>query len=64
ARSSYSGAALKANQSVALRVFSNANGANPITDALTWVINPFSATPPHGTVQVGATDTTFDLVVP
>jgi hypothetical protein len=64
ARSSYSGAALKANQSVALRVFSNANGANPITDALTWVINPFSATPPHGTVQVGASDTTFDVVVP
>jgi predicted small lipoprotein YifL len=64
ARASYSGAALKANQSVALRVFSNANGANPITDALTWVINPFNSTPPHATVQIGTTDTTRDIIIP
>jgi predicted small lipoprotein YifL len=64
ARASYSGAALKANQSVALRVFSNANGANPITDALAWVVNPFNSTPPHATVQIGTTDTTRDIIVP
>lgn len=64
ARASYSGTSFKANQTVTLRVFSNANGANPITDALTWVINPFSSTPGHATIPVGTTDATRDIVVP
>jgi hypothetical protein len=64
ARASYSGTSFKANQTVTLRVFSNANGANPITDALTWVINPFSSTPGHTTIVVGTTDVTGDIVVP
>lgn len=64
ARSNYSGAAFKANSSITLRVFSNANGANPITDALTWVVNPFSGTPGHATVNVTTMDTTRDIVVP
>lgn len=64
ARSQYSGAALKANQTVTLRVFTSANGANPITDALAWVVNPFSSTPGHATVSIGTTDATRDIVVP
>lgn len=64
ARASYSGAALKGNQTVTLRVFTSANGANAITDALAWVVNPFSAVPGHATVQVGMMDVTRDITVP
>lgn len=64
ARSRYTGTALKPNQLVTLRVFTNANGGNPITDALTWVVNPFSAIPGHGSIQVGTADATLDLLVP
>lgn len=63
-RSTYSGAALKANQTVTLRVFTNAAGANPITDALTWVVNPFSSTPGHATVNITNVDATRDIVIP
>lgn len=64
ARAMYSGASLKANQTVTLRVFTNANNANPITDALQWVINPFSPTPGHATVPIGTNDTSRDIVIP
>lgn len=62
ARSNYSVSALKANQTVTLRVFPN--GTTAIAEALQWVINPFSTTPGHASVALGSTDTTRDLVVP
>jgi hypothetical protein len=64
ARASYSGSSLKANQTVTLRVFTNANGANPITDALTWVVNPLGGTPGHATVNVTNMDATRDITLP
>jgi hypothetical protein len=64
ARASYSCASLKASQTVTLRVFTNANNANPITDALQWVINPFSPIPGHATVPIGTNDTSRDIVIP
>lgn len=64
ARGSYSGSAFRGNTTVAMRVFTNAAGANPLTDALTWVINPISGTPPHVSVNTGTTDVTQDILVP
>ncbi len=64
ARASYSGASLKANQTVQLRVFTNSNGANPITDALAWVVNPFAMQQPNATVTLGTADVTRDIVIP
>lgn len=63
-RASYSGSALKGNTTVSLRVFTNANGANPIGDALQWVINPFSSTPAHAQVSVQQADVVKDLTLP
>ncbi len=64
ARATYSGAALKGNSTVSLRVFTNANMANPIGDALQWVINPFSSTPAHATVMTQQADVVKDLALP
>ena len=55
-RATYSGAAFRGNSTVNLRVFTNANGANPITDALTWTVNPFAAGTPHATVTTQMAD--------
>ncbi len=63
-KGSYSGACFRGNATVTMRVFTNANGANPLTDALGWVVNPFGALPAHATVATGMTDVTQDIVVP
>ncbi len=63
-RATYSGAAFRANSTVNLRVFTNANGANPITDALTWVVNPFAAGMPHATVNTTTVDVARDITLP
>lgn len=63
-RASYSGAAFRGNTTVSLRVFTNANGANPITDALSWVINPLGGTPAHATVQTTMADAVKDIALP
>lgn len=64
AQGSFSGAALRANSAVALRVFTNAAGANPLTDALQWVMNPFGGLPPHATVSTTASDLVVDVTLP
>ena len=61
---SFAGQSLRANSTITLRAFTNANGANPLTDALTWVINPFGTTPGHATVQTTTADVTKDFTVP
>lgn len=63
-RASYSGAAFRGNTSVSLRVFTNANGANPITDAFTWVINPLGGAPAHATVTTTMADAVRDITLP
>lgn len=63
-RATYSGSCFRGNSTVNLRVFTNANGANPITDALTWVVNPFAAGMPHATVQTTMTDAVKDIALP
>jgi hypothetical protein len=63
-RASYSGAAFRANSTIALRVFTNAAGANPIVEALTWVVNPFAMQPPHATVTVSSDDAVKDIALP
>lgn len=63
-RASYSGAAIKGNTTVSLRVFTNANNGNPIGDALQWVINPFASQPPHAQVQTQQADVVQNLTLP
>ena len=63
-RATYSGSAFRSGATVNLRVFTNANGANPITDALQWVINPFAAGAPHGTVNTTMNDAVLDITLP
>lgn len=63
-RATYSGAAFRSNATVNLRVFTNANGANPVTDALTWVVNPFAAGMPHATVNTTMSDAVADITLP
>lgn len=60
-RAGYAGSAFRSNTSVSLRVFS---GASAITDALTWVVNPFASLPGQATVQTGTVDVTRDITVP
>ncbi len=62
-KSSYAGQAIRGNASVSLRVFTNAANAQPLTDSIQWLVNPFPAQPPHATVQTGTTDLTQDVVV-
>ena len=49
---------------MSLRVFTNANGANPITDALQWAINPFAPLPAHQTVSTMMDDVVRDITLP
>ena len=63
-RASFSGAAFRSNASVSLRLFTNANGANPITDALTWTVNPFAPGAPHATVNTQTADAVADITLP
>ncbi len=60
-RGSYAGTAIRANQKMALRVFTATTAA---LDALTWAVNPFAAEPPHGTVMTGTSDAYLDLDIP
>jgi hypothetical protein len=64
ARASYSGTAFRGNATVNLRVFTNANGANPLTDSLTWVVNPFATGTPHATVNTTMADAVADITLP
>lgn len=64
ARASYSGGAFRGNSTVNLRVFTNANGANPITDALMWAVNPFAPGPAHATVSTQMADVVADIRLP
>ncbi len=63
-RATYSGTAFRGNSQINLRVFTNANGANPITDALTWVVNPFAPGMPNATVTTTMTDVVQDIALP
>jgi hypothetical protein len=63
-KSSYAGQAIRANASVALRVFTNANNAQPVTDSIQWLLTPFGGQPPHATVQTTTQDLTQDVTVP
>ncbi len=64
-RAAYSGTSFRGNATVNLRVFTNANGANPITDALQWAVNPFAPGMPHATVNTGSmTDVVSDITLP
>ncbi|MFT3836807.1 MAG: chitobiase/beta-hexosaminidase C-terminal domain-containing protein [Myxococcaceae bacterium] len=60
--------ALRANHTFAMRIFVNNNApggtGNPLTDALTWVVNPFATQPAHATVQTGTTDVTTTVTMP
>jgi hypothetical protein len=60
--------ALRANRSFDLRIFVNNNAAgstgNPLTDALTWVVNPFATQPAHAVVPVGSNDLTTTVTMP
>jgi hypothetical protein len=64
AKSSYAGTAFRSNSTLSFRVFTNANGASPLTDALTWVVNPLAAQPAHATLTTTTQDATFDILVP
>jgi len=64
-RGGFAAQALRANTSFPTRVFvANGPTANPVTDALLWVVNPFAPQPPHTTVQTGTGDATVDITVP
>lgn len=63
-RAAYSGTSFRGNTTVSLKVFTNANGANPITDALTWAVNPFAPGAPHATVNTTMADAVADITLP
>ena len=63
ARATYSGTACRSGVTVNLRVFTNANGANPITDSLQWLVNPFAAGMPNATVNTTTADAVVDRTV-
>lgn len=62
-KASYAAEAIRSNASVALRVFTSANNAQPVTDALQWLLNPLGAGG-HATVQTTTQDQTKDFTVP
>ncbi|HEY0883361.1 MAG TPA: chitobiase/beta-hexosaminidase C-terminal domain-containing protein [Archangium sp.] len=64
ARATFAGSAFRSNSQVNLRVFTNANGANPITDALQWAVNPFAAGMPNATVNTTTVDVAQDITLP
>jgi hypothetical protein len=55
--------ALRANTLVTLRVFTGPNPTTLASDALQWIMNPFSTVPGHSSVQTSANDVTHDFVV-
>ncbi|MFZ5445765.1 MAG: chitobiase/beta-hexosaminidase C-terminal domain-containing protein [Myxococcota bacterium] len=64
ARATFSGTCFRANTTVNFKVFTNANGANPITDALGWVVNVFGGGTPNATVRTTTADATVDITLP
>jgi hypothetical protein len=63
-RGNYSGSAFRDQTQVSLRVFTNANNGNPLTDALAWVVNPLAMLPAQATVSTTTGDVVQDLVIP
>ena len=61
AKGAYAGSAIRANHTVALRVFT---AQTALVDALTWVVNPFAPLPAHALVTTQSVDATKDIVVP
>jgi hypothetical protein len=58
---------LRSNSAFSVRVFlsgSPGSTGNPITDAMVWVINPFSPEPPHTVVNLTSLDQTVSVTVP
>lgn len=64
AHAAYSGAACRARATFNLRIFTTANGANPLTEALSWALNPFAPGQPHATVITQLADATADITLP
>ena len=62
AKASYAGSAIRENQTVALRVFLGSQTA--LTEALTWVVNPFAPLPAHASLRTQSVDATQDISVP
>lgn len=60
---SYAGSGLRRG-SFSMRVFTSVDEENPLTGALSWVVNPLSNTPPHTSITVGLNDLTQDFVFP
>jgi hypothetical protein len=56
--------ALRSNSTFSLRVFTPDPAKQPLVEALTWAINPFSADPPHATIATGTTDLSITVTVP
>ncbi len=50
-KGSFGGAALRDNQSFALRAFTSIDTTDPLTASLTWGLNPLSSEPPQATVK-------------
>ncbi len=64
-KGAYAGQALRSNANFGVRVFVNSGAtANPLTDALQWVVNPLAGQPPHATVMTGSTDVVQNITVP
>ncbi len=59
----YSGRALRSNMDFDLRLFSNLDSANPLTDALAWTVTPFGAAPSQAQVKTTTADATVDFTV-
>jgi len=62
AKGGYAGSAIRANQTIALRVFTDP--ATAVASALTWVVNPFAPEKPHATLPTRSVDATLDIEVP
>ncbi len=62
AKGAYAGSAIRANQLLSLRVFTDPQTA--LVSALTWAVSPFSVQPAHASVKPMSNDVVQDITVP
>ncbi len=60
----YAGRLMRLNSSFDLRAFTSLDPQDPISSALSWVMNPLSPTQPHAKVTTASTPVQADFTVP
>ena len=60
----FGGQALREGATFSLRAFPAEPQKNPLTEALTWALNPFAPLPAQATVTLGTADQTVNFTIP